>query len=188
MIYGYDTDITKVIKRYEISNGYIIVTYLDGIEQKYEYTRAKEIEIQNTMMKQAKERDESGLLEQTTIDDKKIKNASLTFAAVAAMGFISGYMLNNEGLTIAGGVSLMSSAIIGSKILDLHKKIQELKKYSLYLKNVDKIQELSPSVYEGVEHTVGLNINTIDGFSLDDLNKIDENIKNHHEDNVKKFS
>ncbi len=181
----------ETIKGYKILNNSIIVTYLDGNLKVFPYTKENEMIIVNEMLKQAKHR-ESDLY--SAYMDAKLKEKQGEIFIGTSMFTISEIVATYAFLEAEFGiVSRVVLSCLGTGWLFIlidtlrcqkktSKEMDDIEKYHLYLEIKEAIEHLPESklyeLYNGIKSKVStLNINTIDEFSLKDLEKISNNLK-----------
>ena len=177
MQFGYgDADLGTLIKEYEIiSNDEIVITFLDGSRYTTPNTKENEKKILATMLQQAKERDE-------TIDLVSKKSDRATSFALISLLFCLDITKPYDSITVKtiGLMTKMTTLFYFLfKETDRSIRFEEYEKYSIYLKNKDKIESLDEKiVFAGIDNDdLELNINTLDLYSLKELKKIRANIK-----------
>lgn len=162
----------KIISNYEKYYNNIIVKYINGEERIFSISEKNNIE--QEMIKQARNRDEE-LFEKVYWEKKKY---ILQFAA----SFIPLTMSAKIQFALVFYIAFIYATVKLYQIVKTHKKLEELKKYRLFLgmqselekeKNSDitKIIEIDP--YERKE----ININTLDDFSYNDVKIIKKELK-----------
>ncbi len=177
MQFGYgDADLGTLIKEYEIiSNDEIVITFLDGSRYTTPNTKENEKKILATMLQQAKERDEN-------IDLVSKKSDRATSFALISLLFCLDITKPYDSITVKtiGLMTKMTTLFYFLfKETDRSIRFEEYEKYSIYLKNKDKIESLDEKiVFAGIDNDdLELNINTLDLYSLKELKKIRVNIK-----------
>ena len=177
MQFGYgDADLGTLIKEYEIiSNDEIVITFLDGSRYTTPNTKENEKKILATMLQQAKERDEN-------IDLVSKKGDRTTSFALISLLFCLDITKPYDSITVKtiGLMTKMTTLFYFLfKETDRSIRFEEYEKYSIYLKNKDKIESLDERVvFAGIDNDdLELNINTLDLYSLKELKKIRANIK-----------
>lgn len=177
MQFGYgDADLGTLIKEYEIiSNDEIVITFLDGSRYTTPNTKENEKKILATMLQQAKERDEN-------IDLVSKKSDRTTSFALISLLFCLDITKPYDSITVKtiGLMTKMTTLFYFLfKETDRSIRFEEYEKYSIYLKNKDKIESLDEKiVFAGIDNDdLELNINTLDLYSLKELKKIRANIK-----------
>lgn len=177
MQFGYgDADLGTLIKEYEIiSNDEIVITFLDGSRYTTPNTKENEKKILATMLQQAKERDEN-------IDLVSKKGDRTTSFALISLLFCLDITKPYDSITVKtiGLMTKMTTLFYFLfKETDRSIRFEEYEKYSIYLKNKDKIESLDEKiVFAGIDNDdLELNINTLDLYSLKELKKIRANIK-----------
>lgn len=185
MLYAYPgIDASQIIKKYQIINSSIKITYLDDSDILIPFTKINEEKILNKMLNQAEERSQSPRLEEILNMQKDTK-----FKVVAAaLGLINGANLY-ENLNHLKASMLITTFFIGmylSLYLREAKSLKletiELQKYDLFLKMQADLasfqDENKIDLFNGIKNNINnLNINTIDSISLKDLQKINHNIQ-----------
>lgn len=186
MKYGYkNIENGELIQNYTIDDGKIKITFLDGTYYEMPLTIENEINLLNKMFKQAEDRSQSSALE----DAKKRKKRILLSNAV---GFFSVALLISTVSAIVLDVPYTTSALLGinagfgmalaDKGSYKHQKeeIEELEKYDIYLAMREVLEKniANPILYNEIDKQhEGLNINTLDEYSLKDIKVIQNNLK-----------
>lgn len=177
MQFGYgDADLGTLIKEYEIiNNDEIVITFLDGSRYITSNTKENEKKILETMLDQAKERDEN-------IDLVSKKSDRATSFALISLLFCLDITKPYDSITLKtiGLMTKMTTLFYFLfKEIDRSIRFEEYEKYSIYLNNKDKIESLDERVvFAGIDNDdLELNINTLDLYSLKELKKIRANIK-----------
>ncbi len=177
MQFGYgDADLGTLIKEYEIiNNDEIVITFLDGSRYITPNTKENEKKILETMLDQAKERDEN-------IDLVSKKSDRATSFALISLLFCLDITKPYDSITLKtiGLMTKMTTLFYFLfKEIDRSIRFEEYEKYSIYLNNKDKIESLDERVvFAGIDNDdLELNINTLDLYSLKELKKIRANIK-----------
>lgn len=173
MKYGYKTD-EKLIRKYEIINNTILIIYLDGSTNTYFYTPEKEEEILNLMLKQAIERSECTYL----LEEEKRKRLNSILWILVEIGSISFNFCNSKDIDLSIEYrQLINYVCFAALISELFKcknatdKINEFKKYDIYLSIKDELESLPIALQE----TIGcnnLNINLLDSYTLKEIRKM----------------
>ena len=177
MQFGYgDADLGRLIKEYEvISNDEIVITFLDSSRYITPNTKENEKKILETMLQQAKERNES-------IDLVSKKSDRATNFALISLLFCLDITKPYDSITVKTlGLMTKITALCYFlfKETDRSIRFEEYEKYNIYLQNKDKIESLDEIVvFAGIDNDdLELNINTLDLYSLKELKRIRANIK-----------
>lgn len=176
----------KVIENYEIKNGKIIIKYLDGHKSDFlPYSIELEKNILKLMEEQAIKRDLKYKEYLDALDknsfSKKIKTGLWTIPSIAMLPFfyeaISTTSMYDDVFT--GLLFCVSVATLALNVKDLgrnNKVRNELIKYHIYLNIKEKLDKYDKEkVFSGVNKR-NLDINTLDNFSLKDIEKIRSNL------------
>ena len=151
MQFGYgDADLGTLIKEYEIiSNDEIVITFLDGSRYTTPNTKENEKKILATMLQQAKERDEN-------IDLVSKKSDRATSFALISLLFCLDITKPYDSITVKtiGLMTKMTTLFYFLfKETDRSIRFEEYEKYSIYLKNKDKIESLDEKiVFAGIDN------------------------------------
>lgn len=176
----------KVIENYEIKNGKIIIKYLDGHKSDFlPYSIELEKNILKLMEAQAIERDLKykdylNALDKSTFI-KKIKTGIWAVPTVVMVSFFY-EVLGTDSMyddALAGLLFCVSVAKLALNVKGLgrnNKVRNELIKYHIYLNMKEKLDKYDKEkVFSGVNKR-NLDINTLDNFSLKDIEKIKSNL------------
>ena len=181
MKYGYtNADIKNIISYYKIDNDKLVVIYLDGHEKTYD--KEKEQEIIDLMINQATLRQKSNTLSLFMQDKKDNIQMAISKGAIATIFLAISSVVKDErlalGFVVGGSFAAFTAILDGSQMIDLHHKVEELKKYKIFLSRLAELEEFknNESIYNGIENTKPLTINTIDGFTLSDVKRISYNL------------
>lgn len=183
MKYGYEgADCSKLIKKYEISDNKIIITYLDGSVYTMPYSIENEKDILDLMLEQAKDRSKAT----TIFRQNSFGKHMLSLGAISSAGAISYFlgmsvidMPSAKACCAAAGVALSACSLVeGAISLRYFDQIKELEKYDIYLSIREDIKLANKKkLFKGINKECNLYINTLDNFSLRDLKKIKKNLK-----------
>ena len=162
-------DYREIIDRYEINNNRITVYYLNGSVREYNYTKEKEEELLNLMLKIAIKRNNSINIERL---ESELKTYRFTLALTTIITIINltsrmnGSCKNKEFMTISIFALLILAGIISVVIKTKKDEINELKKYRIYLQNKKEIDE----------YNTALSINSIDQYTYKEIKQIEKKL------------
>ena len=178
----------ETIKKYKIVNGVIIVTYLDDNVKTLPYTAENEKLVVDKMLQQASYRESK--LYQAYMNGRIEKEADILYVNFMGIGFTSFIALFDQRYTL-GLIALLGTLLIRKKYCEnLDNEVNDIKKYHMYLELKDMLEKtLSADTYTELKDVLSdLNINTIDDFSLKDLNNIYKNLNISKQKYVGKFA
>lgn len=169
----------KTIRRYDKENGKLVITFLDNTTVELPLSKENENKILNKMINQAEDREAFH-----DSDDLEHRIQALSGASgLLASTILFGYLVQSDTLMqklIATGV-IGGELVLNSVCIHISKEeLDELKKYSIYLANREKLDEFkeNPSLRNGVKSSEKeLNINTLDNYSLKDLKRMRKNLR-----------
>lgn len=181
MKYGYnDQNLDTIIKKYKKTDDKIIVTFLDGHKETTNID--EEEQILNRMLKQATKKNNNSDLEEMTKNKKMFLNFTIHNMFLELASLSIPYITDAD---IASKISLFLTGVFSVFLVEeaaffklSRNKINELKKYAIYL---EKKEEIDEYMSNGIET---FNINKLDNYSLEDLKLI----KKELEDNELKSS
>lgn len=166
-----DCDISKIIKSFSVDGCNYTIIYLDGsISQYTSYNENEKLRLTEIMLNQAIDRQEN-------IDEKhlikSIEAGYLTSIISVILGGI--YLVNRNTIGII--IFILKSLIELKFSMSINKKVNELKKYKLFLEMVKDLDEINKSgILKCVEfeniYQIPLDITTIDEYSYCDIKKI----------------
>lgn len=163
----------ETIKNYRIVDDTVIVIYfLDGSSKVVPYTLKNEKIIVDKMLQQANYRESE--LYQAYMNGRIDKEADILSAGVIGTGIMSFYTFFDQRYVI-GLIAILGTMLISKNYCEkIDNEVNDIKKYRIYLEIKDKLEKtLSDDAYAGLKDLPSdLNINTIDDFSLKDLNDI----------------
>lgn len=110
---------------------------------------------------------------------------TLINCCVSVGSFIkSEFFNNNDLLFLASLIYLFCSLYSSKNAADYSNKIDELKKYDIYLDIREQLEKIKyDNLFNGVTlKREILNINTLDNYSLNDIQKIKDNMNNLEDD------
>lgn len=174
--------LSDLIKEYEIVDNNLSVTYFD--DTKTVLPLSKENNVLELMLEQAIERSDNSELDKTI----RMKNrALLAFLSLFFCSFIStaNICISESNFmkilsSISGGITTAFASVFAIVYKNEIDKINELKKYDIYLNIKNELDEniTNFNLFAGINiKKDNLNINTLDGFSLKDLKKINNNLR-----------
>lgn len=174
MKYAYEgADKEEIISSYKIVGENIIVNFLDGSSIKIPLTLMGEQEVQNEMLKQAKDRNDSDTYKRVINGGKAQLLAILLNCLTILLNTTSDNTPTLKLLLTCASACCI--ALCGKNYLDSEKESKDIEKYDIYLKIKPRLDRLNNSnLFNGGKE---LNINTLDNFSLEDIKQIKENLK-----------
>lgn len=173
----------QLISNFVESEGEYFIEFLDGAYYKVPISEDNKQSLINIMLNQATERNNSDALKNAKT--KRVK----TIIAICAEAIASAAMIiitqksetNIEKIvsTILASIAGIGVIISGVKYRLNNSEIEELKKYGIYLSIRDRLEACNdPNLFNGVpEKADVLNINTLDNYSLRDLQMIRDNLE-----------
>ena len=171
---------SDVIRKYVIENNSLIVIYLDGHNETFEYSTEKEDEIIEEMLKQAYDFVNDKELD-TTITKEEYKKVKIQFL------FTLSYLAtttDNPAIR-AGAVAVMTVLFVAFLIMTMIvSRLQIIKsnasKYKKYLDMRSRLKKYKQDscLREGVDDSKPeLTINTVDEYSNREIRILDKNIE-----------
>ena len=206
MKYGYDGgELSNLIDNYKIINNTIVITYLDGSTHEIKCVSCDEKDyierkILDDMLNQAKNRNDSVSLQ--TMENyknlltfvykiKKIGYSGMWSASLTAT--LRNFICEKYDIkyyVIIGAVFALCISTIGVSNYMIEKYgydkskldsiISEIEKYSIYLSIREELPEFSSNInfYKDLGINDGININTLDNYSLDQIKELERKLKN----------
>ena len=183
MKYGYaHANLGELIRNYKVSNDKIIITFLDGSSKEIPFTEQNEAELLNEMLKQAKimimYKSEHDLeVEKYDVLRRAIRMIPITFLDYVTANKSDTYQVVRTLSGVLCGLTALT-IVTSSFIYNLKaNELNELKKYRMYLYMKEAIDKTDAYLFKGVK-TKGmpLNINTLDNYSLNDIEQISNNL------------
>lgn len=174
MKYAYEgADKEEIISSYKIVGENIIVNFLDGSSIKIPLALMGEQEVQNEMLKQAKDRNDSDTYKRVINGGKAQLLAILLNCLTILLNTTNDNMPTLKLLLTCASACCI--ALCGKNYLDSEKESKDIEKYDIYLKIKPRLDRLNNSnLFNGGKEP---NINTLDSFSLEDIKQIKENLK-----------
>lgn len=189
MKYGYEgANLGELIQNYKIFNNKLIVTFLDNSICEKPLTKENEIELLNKMLEQAQSRSESSALHNA--------KSQLQLTCCLSILSMTSVILNSKNVydfsikdygDFITYFSFLLTIIPGFIFIDnvpryksKYAEIKELEKYAIYLSIRTKLNNITDyRLFNGVKsQEILLNINTLDNYSLKDIRRIRDNLKN----------
>ena len=177
--------IDEMIIKYAVKNKKIIVYYYERTEE-FPYSREKEMEIISIMLEQAIKRNNL-----VNIDERNLKQI-IHIASTSLGGFsvlilvfciICGNVTSKGGAITITTILAILSSLLGTLTNIEKEENDELKKYRLYLENKEKFDKYNCALltnFRGRKYSsvgpVQLNINTIDDFTLEEVEVMVQNL------------
>lgn len=166
-----ESDISRIIKSFSVDGYNYTIIYLDGsISQYICYNENEKIRLTKIMLEQA-------IYRQENINEEHLIKIMQTGYANALLSMILGgiYLVN---INTIGTIVFMLISLIELRVsIGSHSKLNELKKYKLFLemaKNLDSINQsriLKCIEFENI-YQIPLDITTIDEYSYSDIKRI----------------
>lgn len=184
MKFGYECDnLNELINNYKIKENKIIVTFLDGSKEERTLTKVEEKLILDQMLNQAKFRSESDMRynlekEKTMLTSCLVAITSNMFLDMAALVNDSVGSIIKTIFATLGCVNCVSIIYGGLKYNILNNKLNELEKYDIYLAIYEELEKYKDEIdiYKGLKKQNKININTLDNYTLDEVNMIKDNL------------
>lgn len=173
---------SQLISRFTEDDGEYFVEFLDGAYYKVPMNAKNKQELLDIMMEQAVERNNSNALKKAKSKRAKAVLAICAEAIVATASVLVSQRSDNDIAkivsTIVGSVAGIGIIVNGIKYSIDKSEIDELRKYAIFIKIKDRLEEcVDPNLFNGVgEKADVLNINTLDNYTLRDLQIIKENL------------
>lgn len=172
-------ELSNVIKFYFIAGSNMAVFYLDDrIEHIFNYTEEQKQKVQETMLKQLQERNESINLRPYTLQ-KSFDTAVLTTLAGSYIANRIEFGTMKAYLTIA---TICGTIYLTNRILKEKAIIKDVKKSNLFLDMYEELQ--TPEGKIVVEelnfdkiYSEELNVNTLDHFSYGEVKEVHKKLK-----------
>ena len=187
MKYAYDgANKSEIIKKYEVKNNKIIVTYLDKKTNVMDYDKELENEIKDKMLEQAIERDNK--YDSKLNYEKRSKYFNYYFAlfGITILGFINWLKtseVSSKTINTIADLLLIYNFTLLRYVNSIVKKCDKLEidyeKYNRYLSiRKDLIRFINEKgLFDGIKTNKDiLNINSLDSYSTEDIKKLEENI------------
>lgn len=173
--------LSKTIRKYVVKNGKINIFYLDESADIMPYTIENEEKIQQMMILQALERKNSNIDEAIATDttdfyNKLTANVLFDLASLFGVTFTSIeelHILLNCGIAFLAGITINN----GIEYISNLKKLEELAKYDIFLKIRLELDQYPQLLDRFKKLRKRLSINTIDNYSLKEIEKIRENLE-----------
>ena len=173
--------LSKTIRKYVVKNGKINIFYLDESVDIMPYTIENEEKIQQMMILQALERKNSNIDEAIATDatdfyNKLTANVLFDLASLFGVTFTSTeelHILLNCGIAFLAGITINN----GIEYISNLKKLEELAKYDIFLKIRLELDQYPQLLDRFKKLRKRLSINTIDNYSLKEIEKIRENLE-----------
>ena len=166
-----DCDISKTIKSFSVDVYNYTIIYLDGSVSQYtSYNENEKLRLTKIMLDQAIDR-------QKNMDEKHlIKNMKLYYLNSILSVILVGFNIVNRN-TIVAIIFILKSLIELRTSMSINKKVNELKKYKLFLEMVKDLDEINKSgILKCIEfeniYQIPLDITTVDEYSYSDIKKI----------------
>lgn len=175
----------ELIKEYKLLDGKIVVNYLDGNTE--ELPLDKEQEIYEKMIKQAQQRKNSKALFVAKCRSKKQFSLTVMICELSALGTLITITSPSIISKLIGIMMITPCSFLGFSKEDYEKireQIRELSKYNIYLSIKDSIENEQKNgnngdLFKKINNTEeNLNINTLDNYSLKEIKRIRQNLKN----------
>lgn len=173
--------LSKTIRKYVVKNGKINIFYLDESVDIMPYTIENEEKIQQMMILQALERKNSNIDEAIATDatdfyNKLTANVLFDLTSLFGVTFTSIeelHILLNCGIAFLAGITINN----GIEYISNLKKLEELAKYDIFLTIRLELDQYPQLLDRFKKLRKRLSINTIDNYSLKEIEKIRENLE-----------
>ena len=180
MTFYHEKDLGKIIKEFNVDGYNYNIKYLDGTETNYYCTDELKInELEETMIKQAIRRDDYYY----DLIQTEIKRSAAIINLLSASTILAVH--SNAILIVCLNLVMLIAKL--KKYIKDKSKLKELKKYRLFLnmykelkkdenKNITDILQ-----FDKIYQIPILDVNTIDDFSLKDVETINDELKKRKE-------
>lgn len=166
-----DADSSKIIKSFSVDGYNYTIIYLDGSVSQYtSYSENEKFRLTKIMLDQAIDRQEN-------MDEKYlVKSMKVCYLNSILSAILGGFNLVNRN-TIGAIIFIIKSLIELKYSMSINKKVNELKKYKLFLEMVKDLDEINKSgILKCIEfeniYQIPLDITTVDEYSYSDIKKI----------------
>ena len=187
MNFGYNgKNNNELIKKYAVVDNNIVITFLDDSQKTIPNTLENEKNIVNLMLSQAIERNSSSELNKTKVlkalsagEILASTGVSFEYLYLYANTSMEDFYLKLFSILMAGTYTMLGFAFNKKVYESLDDKIDELKKYDIYLKLNDTLNEIVQDPYVSLsldERYKKLNINTLDRYSLEEIKNLEKNL------------
>ncbi len=183
MNYGYEGAAqSSLIKKFmENGNDNITITYLDGHTNTIPFSEEVKEKLYQQLLKQAIERNNSDAL--MNAKEKRKWAASFMIGEIIMILLAPVAILTNKSekaqliAGIAGSILTIDAVVNGHKFKMANEEIKEIKKYAIYLKMRDKIeQNTDQTLFCGVkDQEQEINLNNIDEYSFAKIKRLNRN-------------
>ncbi|HIR48562.1 MAG TPA: hypothetical protein IAB35_01115 [Candidatus Faecimonas gallistercoris] len=180
MNYGYPgVSDSEIIKNYKVIDGVIVVKYLDGSSDYLCYSDSEVEKIEEQMIEQAIDRDNSLAFFECSAN-KKILSVKIAITMMSSLGFAIASYCNDVDFFYScfSGISGCLAFDSISEYLSYRDEAEELSKYRTYLTMMDKLDSIEDhsSLYQSPER---LTIHTLDDFSSKEVKNIYKTLKSN---------
>ena len=184
MKYGYEgVESGDLIQNYKAFNDKIIITFLDGSNYEIPLTEENEINLLNQMLEQAEERSRRTSIYDLKQNRKKALIWTMTQVGLTVSSILNASTTDSKEMrvfaSVLGGIAALTVVTNGLNYKFINDEIKELEKYDIYLQIRGRLEIINdPNLFNGVKkQQEPLNINTLDGYSLNDIIRIRDNLK-----------
>lgn len=178
-----DLSLNQIIKKYEIIDNNIIISYLDGHTKIIDYNKINELELLKEMLNQAKLRNNNSNYYNLVRSSRAKKDISyitylIQFCVIFNLFFETN--LTTHDLLRKCIILLLTIIYNLNYYNNKDKELNDFQKYQLYLEISDNLKQINIDIssFNELNKNEFLNINTLDNFSYEDLKKIYIKIKN----------
>ena len=171
----------SIISDYKITNGKIVIMYLDGTNSEMILTEVNEQHVLELMLEQSNTKKVSLPIQAV----QKAKNISLVaniINASAMTGFITLALVDYDTygiLPIVCSSVFCLSLVFNSVVYKLKtNELNELKKYDLYLSMKESLDSMvNYKVFKEEQRKGYYNIESLDSVSIDDINELSQQLE-----------
>ena len=183
MNYGYEgANLSHIIKKYDIIDNKIVITFLDGHHREEPLTKQNEQKVLEEMLFQARDRSNSQALDEVSNMRKDELRWLMAEAGFTILAGLSACLAKQEWLRISamilGGFAGGMTANWVLSYRRYNEVVKELVKYDIYLSMRQQLEENKDlNAFNGINNPHGLlNINTLDNYSLKEIKRIQNNL------------
>ena len=179
---------SETIKKYDIKNNNIVVSYLSNRKEYFDYSKEKELLLQEKMILQAIERNNN--LDNNYFVKKILEYAfymilETTISFIISNNYTKAESLNNNTLMLLNGTLQLLNDILfiytGINVIRFDKRNDEFTKYRIYLSILNELKDYvnNEELLKNINNKKDiLNINNLDSYSLKEIKKIEDNLNN----------
>jgi len=167
-----NADLGKIIKRYDVTNNVYTIDYLDGSTSSYYLSCDNTNKLNEIMLNQIIERDNSDLFDKLSKQIKDCLKSLIIFIPVTILCKITFFNI----------ILILLIALILNKCISNKRKINELKKYKLFLEMINDLDKVNDSKFlkqfefDNLYHQQ-ITINSLDDLSYGYVKKVYKSLK-----------